>query len=53
MKTIGVCDLFGAHNHTINGDNFGFALNVCMTPCTGGPKLYMEQDEDLKLAGHF
>ena len=37
-KNIGVCGLFGAHNHTIKGDNFGFALNVCLTPCTRGPK---------------
>ena len=34
-KNIGVCCSFGAHNHTINGDRFGFALNVCLTPCTG------------------
>ena len=38
-KTIGVCGLFGAHNRTINGDNFGFALNVCLTPCTGGSEV--------------
>ena len=37
-KTIGVCGSFGAHYRTINGDNFGFALNVCLTPCTGGLK---------------
>ena len=30
----GVCGLFGAHNRTVNGDNFVFALNVCLIPCT-------------------
>ena len=30
--------LFGAHNRTVNEDNFGFALNVCLTPCVEGPK---------------
>merc|ERR1739840_11539 len=61
-----VCGLFGAHNRTINGDVFGFALNVCLTPCTGGPKFekcfvfylkihysHMVQDEVMKLTCHF
>merc|ERR1739842_199051 len=57
-----VCGLFGAHNRTINGDIFDFALNVCLTPCKGGPKLekcfvfylkihysHMVQDKVIKL----
>ena len=54
--------LICAHNRTINGDDFGFALNVCLTPCTRGPKFekccvsylkilyrHMVQDKVMKL----
>ena len=38
-KIIAMPCSFGAHNCTINGDNFGFASNFSIHPCTGGPKL--------------